>query len=92
VPPPQRLRPIPGVPAALALCASLSLGGCGQKGPLYLPDRPAQTVPAPAAGAAAPTAAPAVAPTAAPAAAPTPAADAATRRRTPPVPDPSTAQ
>jgi predicted small lipoprotein YifL len=34
--------------AALAGCIALTLGGCGQKGPLYLPDRDGSVVTRPA--------------------------------------------
>jgi predicted small lipoprotein YifL len=52
------MRPAP-LGCALAALLSLSLSGCGQKGPLYLPDKKPQSVtpaaPAPAATAPAPT-------------------------------------
>ena len=65
------------LPAAIAAwCAMLGVGGCGQKGALYLPDPVPQAVPAPAA---------------VPPATPTP-DDEATRRKTPRIPDPATAQ
>ena len=49
----------PGRSLLLVALAAL-LGGCGQKGPLYLPDKPAAIVtPAPAASAPAPQEAPA---------------------------------
>jgi predicted small lipoprotein YifL len=50
----------------LAACAALAAGGCGQKGPLYLPDKNAKVVTTPA-GSAMP-AAPAAETPAAPAA------------------------
>jgi len=63
-----------------ALCLTAALGGCGQKGSLYLPDAAPKPVPA----------APASKPTTAPA---TPAADdPATRRKTPTLPDPQSSQ
>ena len=63
-----------------ALCLTAALGGCGQKGSLYLPDAAPKAVPA----------APASKPTTAPA---TPAADdPATRRKTPTLPDPESSQ
>ncbi|MCP5127947.1 MAG: hypothetical protein H6985_00025 [Pseudomonadales bacterium] len=34
-------------PATLALAAALLLGGCGQMGPLYLPEESAPYIPAP---------------------------------------------
>jgi len=78
-----------------ALCLAAALGGCGQKGSLYLPDAAPKAVPA--APASKPTAAPAG--TAAPAAAPSPASpatpaadDPATRRKTPTLPDPESLQ
>jgi predicted small lipoprotein YifL len=88
--------------AALAtLCLAAALGGCGQKGSLYLPD--AAPKPVPAAPASKPTTAPAG--TAAPASAPSPvspatpatpatpaADDPATRRKTPTLPDPESSQ
>ena len=47
----------------LTACAALVLGGCGQKGPLYLPDKPAGVLMQPAdGGAAAPAPAPGTAP------------------------------
>jgi predicted small lipoprotein YifL len=61
----------------------LGLAGCGQKGPLYLPDPAPQTVP------------PAVAPPpTAPVPPGTPAAadDAAAKRKSPPAPAPDTSQ
>jgi predicted small lipoprotein YifL len=43
----------------IAACAALAAGGCGQKGPLYLPDKNAKVVTSPAAsGAPAPPGAP----------------------------------
>ena len=64
-----------------ALCLAAALGGCGQKGSLYLPDAAPKAVPAAPAG------------TAAPATPGTPAADdPATRRKTPTLPDPESAQ
>jgi predicted small lipoprotein YifL len=63
------MRPV----RALAACALLAVAGCGQKGPLYLPDKGAVVVTPPAAGAAAPKPAPAAAPAAAPAGATAPA-------------------
>jgi len=78
--------------AALASCCLFALGGCGQKGALYLPDHnPKQAVPASATPPA--TSAPAdanAAPAPAPAAAP--AADGTTTRKVPRDPDPSTAR
>ena len=78
-----------------ALCLTAALGGCGQKGSLYLPD--AAPKPVPAAPASKPTTAPAA--TAPPAAAPSPvspatpaADDPATRRKTPTLPDPESSQ
>ena len=66
--------------ALAALCLAAALGGCGQKGSLYLPDAAPKAVPA----------APASKPTTAPA---TPAADdPATRRKTPTLPDPESSQ
>ena len=63
-----------------AVCLTAALGGCGQKGSLYLPDAAPKAVPA----------APASKPTTAPA---TPAADdPATRRKTPTLPDPESSQ
>jgi predicted small lipoprotein YifL len=47
-------------PALLALAAAAGLSGCGQKGPLYLPDHKPQAVTAPPA---APAPAPATTPT-----------------------------
>jgi predicted small lipoprotein YifL len=49
------------LPVALAAAALPALGGCGQKGPLYLPDRNARVVTSAPAGTAsqAPPAAPA---------------------------------
>lgn len=52
----------------LAAGAMLLVSGCGQKGPLYLPDKGGKVVTSPPAAAAEP--APAAAPVAAPAAAP----------------------
>jgi predicted small lipoprotein YifL len=84
-----------------ALCLAAALGGCGQKGSLYLPDAAPKPVPA------APASKPATAPagTAAPASAPSPvspatpttpatpaADDPATRRKTPTLPDPESSQ
>jgi len=90
-----------------ALCLAAALGGCGQKGSLYLPDAAPKAVPA--APASKPTTAPAG--TAAPASAPSPvspappatpatpampatpaADDPATRRKTPTLPDPESSQ
>jgi predicted small lipoprotein YifL len=84
-----------------AVCLTVALGGCGQKGSLYLPD--AAPKPVPAAPASKPTTAPAG--TAAPASAPSPvspatpatpatpaADDPATRRKTPTLPDPESSQ
>jgi predicted small lipoprotein YifL len=65
----------------LAVCLLSILGGCGQKGGLYLPDEAPAKVPAKP-----PAAAPAVPPGT------PPADDPATRRKLPPTPDPSTAQ
>jgi predicted small lipoprotein YifL len=45
----SRLLPIPTMPRQLGagvLLAALCLAGCGQKGPLYLPDNNASAVPA----------------------------------------------
>ena len=58
------------LPVTLAM--TLAAGGCGQKGPLYLPDKNAKVATAPAAGAttATQTAAPAAPSAATPAAAP----------------------
>jgi predicted small lipoprotein YifL len=85
----------------VAVCLAAALGGCGQKGSLYLPD--AAPKPVPAAPASKPTTAPAG--TAAPASAPSPvspatpatpatpaADDPATRRKTPTLPDPESSQ
>ena len=64
------------LPVALAM--TLAAGGCGQKGPLYLPDKNAKVATAPAASATPatqpvpPAATPAAAPAAAPPAAPAP--------------------
>ena len=81
--------------ALAALCLAAALGGCGQKGSLYLPDAAPKAVPA--APASKPTTAPAA--TAPPAAAPSPvspatpaADDPATRRKTPTLPDPESSQ
>jgi predicted small lipoprotein YifL len=49
----------PGVAAA---ATALLLAGCGQKGPLYLPDHKPAVVPTPAPAAAAPAADPAAIP------------------------------
>jgi predicted small lipoprotein YifL len=59
---------------AVTLAIALATGGCGQKGPLYLPDKNAKVVTAPAAGTtpATPTAAPPAAPAEAPATPQTP--------------------
>jgi predicted small lipoprotein YifL len=65
----------------LASGVLIGISGCGQKGPLYLPDAAPQAVPAPR------TAAPPPAATAVP-----PADDEATRRKTPRIPEPATAQ
>ena len=46
----------------LAAAVALALGGCGQKGPLYLPDKNAKIVTSPAATATPPAAAPAATP------------------------------
>jgi predicted small lipoprotein YifL len=79
----------------VAVCLAAALGGCGQKGSLYLPD--AAPKPVPAVPASKPTAAPAG--TAAHASAPSPvspatpaADDPATRRKTPTLPDPESSQ
>jgi predicted small lipoprotein YifL len=85
----------------VAVCLAAALGGCGQKGSLYLPD--AAPKPVPAVPASKPTTAPAG--TAAPASAPSPvspatpttpatpaADDPATRRKTPTLPDPESSQ
>jgi predicted small lipoprotein YifL len=82
----------------VAVCLAAAVGGCGQKGSLYLPD--AAPKPVPAAPASKPTTAPAG--TAAPASAPSPvspatpatpaADDPATRRKTPTLPDPESSQ
>lgn len=61
--------------ALLVSGTMVGIGGCGQKGPLYLPDAAPQAVPAPAA-----------------APQPSPADDEATRRKTPRIPEPATAQ
>jgi predicted small lipoprotein YifL len=63
--------------ACALLVSGMMIGssGCGQKGPLYLPDAAPQAVPAPRA-----------------AVPPPPADDEATRRKTPRVPEPATAQ
>ncbi|HEX3835990.1 MAG TPA: lipoprotein [Steroidobacteraceae bacterium] len=45
---------------ALAACALVSLSGCGQRGPLYMPDRNARVLTRPAASA--PASAPSSAP------------------------------
>ena len=45
----SRLLPIPTSPRRISaglLLATLCLAGCGQKGPLYLPDEDANAVPA----------------------------------------------
>lgn len=44
------------------LCAGVFLGGCGQRGPLYMPDRNARVVTRPASSAAAASSAPSSAP------------------------------
>lgn len=44
-----------GLPTALLLLASVTLGACGQTGPLYLPDRNAEVEVRPAAPPQAPT-------------------------------------
>jgi predicted small lipoprotein YifL len=72
----------------IMLTVALAAGGCGQKGPLYLPDKNAKVATAPAAGTAPAT--PAVAQPAPPAAATpeaTPAAPAPPQ--TPPAPKPN---
>jgi predicted small lipoprotein YifL len=46
--PPRTLRPARALPGACA-CLLLALSGCGQKGPLYLPDHRPEAVPVPAA-------------------------------------------
>jgi len=72
-----------------ALCLAAALGGCGQKGALYLPDAAPKAIPA------APASKPATAPagTATPATPSAPAADdPATRRKTPTLPDPESSQ
>jgi predicted small lipoprotein YifL len=60
------------LPVTLAL--TLAAGGCGQKGPLYLPDKNAKVATAPAGSAtpATPPAPPAATPAAAPETAPAP--------------------
>ena len=68
------------------LCLSAALGGCGQKGSLYLPDAAPKAVPAAPASKSPTTPAGATAPA-------TPAADdPATRRKTPTMPDPESSQ
>jgi predicted small lipoprotein YifL len=54
----MRARPLV---SALSIAAMLLAGGCGQKGPLYLPDKNKSAVP-PSAAAPAPAPAPATAP------------------------------
>ena len=69
-----------------ALCVGavlLVLAGCGQKGPLYLPDSPPQAVPVPV---------PVTVPAPAPATATVPAADDEAHRKLPRTPDPATSQ
>ena len=67
-------------PLATAMwCALLGVGGCGQKGALYLPDRTPEAVPATPAATTVP-------------ATRTPADEEATRRKIPQTPDPATAQ
>ena len=75
-----------------ALCLTAALGGCGQKGSLYLPDAAPKSVPAAPASKSTTTPAGAAAP-ASPATPATPAADdPATRRKTPTLPDPESSQ
>jgi diaminopimelate decarboxylase len=70
-------RQLPPVPLLLGACLLLALAGCGQKGPLYLPDHKPEAVP----GAAAPAPATPGSPTENPAA-----------RKAPRTPDPATAR
>jgi len=78
----RRLRPLPALVGAWLFSASmlLALAGCGQKGPLYLPDHKPEAVPA-VPGSAAP----------APAAPDAP-AETPTTRKAPRTPEPATAR
>jgi predicted small lipoprotein YifL len=51
---------------ALTACTLLGVAGCGQRGPLYMPDRNARVVTRPAANASAPAPADASGPSSAP--------------------------
>ncbi len=75
----RRLRPLPTLIGAWLFSAStlLALAGCGQKGPLYLPDHKPEAVP----GSAAPASA-----------APDTPAETPTTRKAPRTPDPATAR
>jgi predicted small lipoprotein YifL len=75
----QRPRPAPALPGACA-CLLLGLAGCGQKGPLYLPDPKPQAVPTtPGSATPAPVA-------------PDAPAEAPATRKAPRTPDPATAR
>ncbi|HTB66073.1 MAG TPA: lipoprotein [Steroidobacteraceae bacterium] len=55
-----------GTVLGLAACALVGLAGCGQRGPLYMPDRNARVVTRPAASAPAASSAASSAPSSAP--------------------------
>jgi predicted small lipoprotein YifL len=81
--------------ALVVLSLTAALGGCGQKGALYLPDAAPKAVPAAPSGKAPTTPAGPAAPAspASPATPGTPAADdPAARRKTPTLPDPESSQ